>query len=103
VYLIWVPEGKQRDFQYDLVQPIDDVRVVLPQPPISTIVPVQPDPDFSTKIERCGCCGRPFTQNDRYSWVMQRYNWSLNELKNGWLKTKMGDTVWSWLIGMSKK
>ena len=34
---------------------------------------------------------------------MQRYLWSLNELKNGWLKTKMGDTVWSWLIGMSKK
>jgi len=103
VYLIWVPVGQHNDFQYDLVQPIDNVRVVLPKPPISTIVPVGPDPGFSIKIERCGCCGRPFTQNDRYSWVMQRYNWSLNELKNGWLKTKMGDTVYSWLLGMSKK
>ena len=101
VYLIWVPEGKQRDFQYDLIQPIDDTRTILPQPPISTIVPV--NPGFTFKIERCGCCGRPFTQNDQYSWVMQRYLWALNELKSGWLKTKMGDTVWSWLINMSKK
>ena len=101
VYLIWVPVGQQRDFQYDLVQPIDDVGVVLPKPPISTIVPVNPDPGY--EIQRCGCCGRPFTKEDKYSWVMQRYLWSLNELKNGWLKTKMGDTVWSWLIGMSKK
>ena len=101
VYLIWVPVGQQRDFQFDLVQPIDNVAVVLPKPPISSIKPVNPDPGY--EIQRCGCCGRPFTKEDKYSWVMQRYNWSLNELKNGWLKTKMGDTVWSWLIGMSKK
>ena len=101
VYLIWVPVGQQRDFQFDLVQPIDNVAVVLPQPPTQVLKPVKPDYDF--EIERCGCCGRPFTKEDKYSWVMQRYNWSLNELKNGWLKTKMGDTVWSWLIGMSKK
>jgi len=101
VYLIWIPVNKQNDYQFDLVQPIDNVGVVLPQPPTQVLKPVNPDYDF--KIERCGCCGRPFTQNDRYSWVMQRYNWSLNELKNGWLKTKMGDTVWSWLINMSKK
>ena len=101
VYLIWIPVGQQNDFQFDLVQPIDNVGVVLPKPPISTIKPVNPDP--GAEMERCGCCGRPFTQNDKYSWVMQRYLWSLNELKNGWLKTKMGDTVYSWLIGMSKK
>jgi len=101
VYLIWVPVGQQNDFQYDLIQPIDDTRTVLPQPPISIIKPV--NPRFTFKIERCGCCGRPFTQNDQYSWVMQRYLWALNELKSGWLKTKMGDTVWSWLINMSKK
>ena len=101
VYLIWVPVGQKNDLQYYLVQPIDDTRTVLPQPPISIIKPV--NPGFSFKIERCGCCGRPFTQNDQYSWVMQRYLWSLNELKSGWLKTKMGDTVWSWLINMSKK
>lgn len=101
VYLIWVPVNKQQDYQFDLVQPIDNVGVVLPKPPISSITPIEPDDDF--KIERCGCCGRPFTQNDKYSWVMKRYLWSLNELKNGWLKTKMGDTVYSWLIGMSKK
>ena len=101
VYLIWVPVGQQRDFQFDLVQPIDNVAVVLPKPPISSIKPVNPDPGY--EIQRCGCCGRPFTKEDKYSWVMQRYLWSLNELKNGWLKTKMGDTVWSWLIGMSKK
>ena len=101
VYLIWVPVGQQRDFQFDLVQPIDNVAVVLPRPPIKIIKPVNPDPGY--EIQRCGCCGRPFTKEDKYSWVMQRYLWSLNELKNGWLKTKMGDTVWSWLIGMSKK
>ena len=103
VYLIWVPVGQQRDFQYDLIQPIDSIRVVIPRPPIKIIKPVQPNPGFSIKMERCGCCGRPFTQDDQSSWVMQRYYWSLNELKSGWLKTKMGDTVWSWLIGMSKK
>lgn len=101
VYLIWIPVNKQQDYQFDLVQPIDNVGVVLPKPPISSIKPVNPDPGY--EIQRCGCCGRPFTQEDQSSWVMQRYNWSLNELKNGWLKTKMGDTVWSWLIGMSKK
>ena len=101
VYLIWVPLNQQRDFQYDLVQPIDNVAVVLPQPPTQVLKPVNPDPGY--EIQRCGCCGRPFTKEDKYSWVMQRYLWSLNELKNGWLKTKMGDTVWSWLIGMSKK
>ena len=103
VYLIWVPVGQQQDFQYDLIQPIDNIRVVIPRPPIKIIKPVQPNPGFSIKMERCGCCGRPFTQDDQSSWVMQRYYWSLNELKSGWLKTKMGDTVWSWLIGMSKK
>lgn len=101
VYLIWVPLNQQRDFQYDLVQPIDNVAVVLPQPPTQVLKPVNPDPGY--EIQRCGCCGRPFTKEDKYSWVMQRYLWSLNELKNGWLKTKMGDTVWSWLVGMSKK
>ena len=101
VYLIWVPVNQQRDFQFDLVQPIDNVAVVLPQPPTQVLKPVNPDPGY--EIQRCGCCGRPFTKEDKYSWVMQRYLWSLNELKNGWLKTKMGDTVWSWLIGMSKK
>ena len=101
VYLIWVPLNQQRDFQYDLVQPIDNVGVVLPKPPISTIEPVNPDPGY--KIERCGCCGRSFTKEDKYSWVMQRYLWSLNTLKNGWLKTRMGDTVYSWLMEMSKK
>jgi hypothetical protein len=60
VYLIWVPVGQQRDFQYDLVQPIDNVAVVLPQPPTQVLKPVKPDYDF--EIERCGCCGRPFTQ-----------------------------------------
>jgi len=101
VYLIWVPVNQQRDFQFDLVQPIDNVAVVLPQPPTQVLKPVNPDPGY--EIQRCGCCGRPFTKEDKYSWVMQRYLWSLNELKNGWLKTKMGDTVWSWLVGMSKK
>jgi len=101
VYLIWVPVNKQQDYQFDLVQPIDNVGVVLPQPPTQVLKPVNPDP--GTEMARCGCCGRPFTKEDKYSWVMQRYLWSLNELKNGWLKTKMGDTVYSWLIGMSKK
>ena len=103
VYLIWVPVGQQQDFQYDLIQPIDSIRVVIPRPPIKIIKPVQPNPGFSIKMERCGCCGRPFTQDDQSSWVMQRYYWSLNELKSGWLKTRTGDIVWSWLIGMSKK
>jgi len=101
VYLIWVPVNQQQDFQFDLVQPIDNVGVILPQPPTQVLKPVNPDPGY--EIQRCGCCGRPFTKEDKYSWVMQRYLWSLNELKNGWLKTKMGDTVWSWLVGMSKK
>jgi hypothetical protein len=101
VYLIWVPLNQQQDYQFDLVQPIDNVGVVLPQPPTQVLKPVNPDP--GTEMARCGCCGRPFTKEDKYSWVMQRYLWSLNELKNGWLKTKMGDTVYSWLIGMSKK
>jgi hypothetical protein len=100
VYLIWVPVNKQNDYQFDLVQPIDNVGVVLPQPPTQVLKPVNPDP--GDEMVRCGCCGRPLL-DDKYSWVMQRYLWALNELKSGWLKTKTGDTVYSWLVNMSKK
>jgi len=100
VYLIWIPVNKQNDYQFDLVQPIDNVAVVLPQPPTQVLKPVSPDP--GDEMVRCGCCGRPLL-DDKYSWVMQRYLWALNELKSGWLKTKTGDTVYSWLVNMSKK
>jgi hypothetical protein len=100
VYLIWIPVSKQQDYQFDLVQPIDNVGVVLPQPPTQVLKPVNPDP--GDEMVRCGCCGRPLL-DDKYSWVMQRYLWALNELKSGWLKTKTGDTVYSWLVNMSKK
>jgi hypothetical protein len=100
VYLIWVPVSKQNDYQFDLVQPIDNVGVVLPQPPTQVLKPV--NPDSGDEMVRCGCCGRPLL-DDKYSWVMQRYLWALNELKSGWLKTKTGDTVYSWLVNMSKK
>jgi hypothetical protein len=100
VYLIWVPVSKQQDYQFDLVQPIDNVGVVLPQPPTQVLKPVNPDP--GDEMVRCGCCGRPLL-DDKYSWVTQRYLWALNELKSGWLKTKTGDTVYSWLVNMSKK
>lgn len=100
VYLIWVPTNKQKTFKYDLVQPIDNTATVVPGPLIQPLVP-EDLPEFNAV--RCGCCGRPFTESDRSSWVIKRYNWALNELKNGWLKNKTGETVWSWLVGMTEK
>ena len=101
MYLIWVPIDKQKTFKYDLVQPIDNTATVVPGPLIQPLVP-EPVLD-GVDVVRCGCCGRPFTESDKTSWVMKRFNWSLNELKNGWLKDRTGETVWNWLIGMSKK
>jgi len=100
VYLIWVPTNKQKTFKYDLVQPIDNTATVVPGPLIQPLVP-EDLPEFNAV--RCGCCGRPFTESDKSSWVIKRYNWALNELKNGWLKNKTGETVWSWLVGMTEK
>jgi hypothetical protein len=101
VLLIWVPVGQEEVYKYDLVQPIDNTgTVVKPQKPLLEIPnPIQLDGE----LVRCGCCGREFTANDKKSWVMKRYQWSLNELKNGWLKNKTGLDVFGWLVGMSKK
>jgi hypothetical protein len=101
VLLIWVPVGQEEVYKYDLVQPIDNTgTVVKPQKPLIEI----PDPiQLDGELVRCGCCGREFTANDKKSWVMKRYQWSLNELKNGWLKNKTGLDVFGWLVGMSKK
>jgi hypothetical protein len=101
VLLIWVPVGQEEVYKYDLVQPIDNTgTVVKPQKPLLEI----PDPiQLDGELVRCGCCGREFTANDKKSWVMKRYQWSLNELKNGWLKNKTGLDVFGWLVGMSKK
>lgn len=103
VYLIWVPVNKKQEYKFDLVQPIDNVGVVLPQPPTQVLKPVTPRKEVVESIENCGCCGRLFTQNDKNSWVMQRYLWSLNEIKNGWLKDKTADTISDWLRSMSAK
>jgi hypothetical protein len=103
VLLIWVPLNQEKTFKYDMVQPIDNTAtVVKPQKPLIKI----PDPDpilVEEEPVRCGCCGREFTANDKKSWVMKRYKWSLNELKNGWLKNRTGLDVFGWLVGMSKK
>jgi hypothetical protein len=101
VYLIWVPVNKQQDYQFDLVQPIDNTATVVTMPLIQPIKSQEPKP--GDEMARCGCCGRPFQMDDKYSWVMKRYLWSLNELKNGWLKNRTGDIVYNWLISMSKK
>lgn len=100
VYLIWVPVNQEKTFKYDLVQPIDNTATVITKP---LIQPLNPEylPEFNSV--RCGCCGRPFTEGEKSSWVIKRYNWALNELKNGWLKNKTGETVWSWLVGMTEK
>ena len=103
VYLIWVGEGKKEDkLKYELVQPIDNTAVAVKPIPIKPIV--LPEKEKGTgSYTRCGCCGRDFTDSDRNGWVMDRYMWALNELKNGWLKSKPGTTVWEWLRNMSKK
>jgi hypothetical protein len=101
VYLIWVPINKQQNYKFDLVQPIDNTATVLPLPLKEPIKP-NLDPDEFDMV-RCGCCGREFTQKDKYSWVMKRYLWSLTELKNGWLRFKTGQIVHDWLVNMSKK
>ena len=104
VYLIWVGEGKKEEkLKYELVQPIDNTAVtVRPLPVKPIILPDEGDTEGGTYV-RCGCCGREFTDKDRSGWVMDRYRWALNELKNGWLKSKPGTTVWEWLTGMSRK
>ena len=100
VYLIWIPTNKQKNFKYDLVQPIDNTATVVPMP---LIQPLEPEPVLvDVGVVRCGCCGRSFTESDKTSWVIKRFNWSLNELKNGWLKDRTGETVWKWLTDMSK-
>jgi hypothetical protein len=103
VLLMWVPLNQEKTFKYDMVQPIDNTAtVVKPQKPLIKI----PDPDpilVEEELVKCGCCGREFTPNDKKSWVMKRYKWSLNELKNGWLKNRTGLDVFGWLVGMSKK
>jgi len=101
VYLIWVPTNEQDTFKYDLVQPIDNTATVIPKPLIQPITGGEDLQDYNPV--RCGCCGREFTEKDKSSWVIKRYNWALNELKNGWLKNKTGETVWSWLVGMTEK
>ena len=103
VYLIWVGEDKKEDkLKYELVQPIDNTAVAVKPIPIKPIV--LPEKEKGTgSYTRCGCCGRDFTDSDRNGWVMDRYMWALNELKNGWLKSKPGTTVWEWLRNMSKK
>jgi len=101
VYLIWVGEDKKVDkVKYELVQPIDNTAVAVKPLPIKpTILPIEQEGDLTV----CGCCGRAFTDKDKTGWVMDRYLWALNELKNGWLKSKPGTTVWEWLTSMSRK
>ena len=103
VLLIWVPLNQEKTFKYELVQPIDNTgTVVNPQKPLIKLTDPEPIPGES-EMGRCGCCGREFTASDKKSWVMKRYNWSLNELRSGWLKNKTGLDVFGWLVGMSKK
>jgi hypothetical protein len=104
VYLIWVGEDKKEDrLKYDLVQPIDNTAVAVKPVPIKVPVVLPEEERGTGSYTRCGCCGRDFTDNDKKGWVMDRYKWALNELKNGWLRSKPGTTVWEWLTNMSKK
>lgn len=100
VYLIWVGEGKKVEkLKFELVQPIDNTAVAVNPIGVKPIILDEGGGSYG----RCGCCGRDFSDKDKTGWVMDRYNWALNELKNGWLKSKPGTTVWEWLTGMSNK
>lgn len=105
VYIAFREEGEEKEFVYDMVQPIDNTATVVKDPiKKKLIIPDEEkilDIDKS-KIVRCGCCGRDFSANDRKSWVIERYLWTINQLTNDWLKNKTGVDVAKWLQNMAR-
>lgn len=105
VYIAFQKEGEEKEFVYDMVQPIDNTATVVE--PIKKQIKVPDEEKIlnidKSKIVRCGCCGRNFSENDKKSWVIERYLWTINQLTNEWLKNKTGVDVAKWLQGMSKQ
>lgn len=105
VYIALRKDNVENDFIYTMVQPIDNTATVVQ--PIKKQIKV-PDEERilvvdKSQIVRCGCCGRNFSDNDKKSWVMERYLWTINQLTNEWLKNKTGVDVAKWLQGMAKQ
>jgi hypothetical protein len=104
VYIAFSKIGEEKEFVYDMVQPIDNTATDVQ--PIKKSIKI-PDEEKILKVDksktaRCGCCGRNFSENDKKSWVMERYLWTMNQLTNDWLKDQKGKEIAKWLQGMDK-
>jgi outer membrane protein OmpA-like peptidoglycan-associated protein len=104
VYIAFSPIGEEKEFVYDVVQPIDNTATDVQ--PIKKSIKIPDEEKILNidkgKIVRCGCCGRNFSESDRKSWVIDRYLWTINQLTNDWLKNKTGVDVAKWLQNMAK-
>jgi hypothetical protein len=104
VYIAFSPIGEEKEFIYDVVQPIDNTATDVE--PIKKSISITDEEKVlnidKSKITRCGCCGRNFSETERKGWVMDRYLWTINQLTNDWLKNKTGIDVAKWLQKMSK-